>query len=966
MRSRFTVAAVFAVALVFVMWATAAASAASFGLTELKVAFEEEGGTIATQAGGHPGQLQTSFGFNTIDDPQLGVLTVGSAKDLVIHLPPGTVGDPTATPRCTGPEFAKINQERKLPSCPDDSAVGIAMLSLGGGETSTKNNFQGVPLYNLVPGRGEVARLGLIALGVPVTIDLHVSETAPYEVTATLGNISQAVKLYGSEAFVWGNPESPSHDALRGSCVAAAHVTSSPEFFSEGDCPSSAPEVPFLTSPRACSGPLAASFAADSWQDPGAWVSAATPASSGFGDCASLGLSADVSGSPTTTAAESSSGLDFNLNVEDPGLKEVGQNAQSDIEKAVVTLPEGVTTNPAVASGLSACTLAQYEAEKLESSEGCPEASKIGTVEIESPLLEEEVEGVEDALAPAVLRGRIYVGHQHDNVFDNLLTIYMVIEDPKLGIFIKLPGRVEPNSTTGQLTTTFGEPGFELPQLPFSHFRLHFRSGNRAPLITPPTCGTFATEATLYPYATPDAPVGRTATFTIGAAAGSGSCVGSVGQLPNSQSFAAGTLNSKAGSYSPFILKLAREDGTQQLRSVSATLPAGLLGKLAGIPYCSDSQIAQATARSGEGQGAVELGQPSCPQSSEVGSVTVGAGAGSELLYVNGRAYLAGPYRGAPLSLEIVTPAIAGPFDLGVVAVRTALSVNPITAQITAESDPIPTILHGLPLDVRSIAIEMNRPDFTINPTNCEPMAISGSVTSTLGSTASLSQYFQASECRALKFAPKLQLTLKGATKRAGHPALKATLTYPKGAGYSNVARAQVSLPHSEFLDQGNLSRVCTQPQLKAAACPAKSVYGKVKAWTPLLEKPLEGNVYLAVGFGYKLPALVAELNGQIRVLLVGKVDTDKQKGIRNTFEAAPDAPVEKFILELKGGPKYGLLENSENICHKSQKAGVAFKAQNGKTENSAIKIANSCKKPAAKKRKPGNSKPKKGNRRTS
>jgi hypothetical protein len=943
------------------------ASAASFGLKELGIQFEEEGGAEAVEAGGHPFQLTTSFGLNTEVNPEFGEITVGSPKDLKIHMPIGMVGDPTAIPQCTGEQFTKIIQAKKLPSCPDDTAVGVGIIRIGLGAVE----YQGVPVYNLVPLEGEVARLGIIVYGVPVTVDLRVSEAQPYEVVAGLSNISQAVSVYGSTVFIWGNPGSPSHDSLRGSCVRAAQVTPTPEIISEGSCEGGEEQAPFLTSPRACIGPLSALFQTDSWQDPGAIFEESVTASTGFAGCESLPFEPSASAAPSVDTAESASGLNFDLSLEDPGLTEKEGIAGSDVAKAVVALPEGVTTNPAVAVGLQACTLAQYDAMSAESAVGCPEASKIGTVEVESPLLSEP--GPNGQLVPDVLPGRIYVGHQHDNVFDNLLTIYMVIDDPKLGIFIKLPGRVEPNPNTGQLTTTFGEPGFELPQLPFSHFRLHFRPGNRAPLITPPTCGTFTTEATLYPYARPASPVARTATFTIGAGANGSSCAGSQGQLPNSQSFSAGTADSKAGTYSPFILKLSRDDGTQQLRSISATLPPGLLGKLAGIPYCTDAQIAQATGRGGEGQGAAELSQSSCPQASEVGSVTVGAGAGSELLYVSGRAYLAGPYRGAPLSLEIVTPAIAGPFDLGVVAVRTALNVNPMTAQITAESDPIPAILHGLPLDVRSIAIEMNRPNFTLNPTNCEPMSITAAVQSTLGAAASLSQYFQASQCRALKFRPKLQLTLKGATKRAGHPALKATLTYPKGAGYSNIARAQVSLPHSEFLDQGNLSRVCTQPELKAAACPAKSVYGKAKAWTPLLEKPLEGKVFLAVGFGYKLPALVAELNGQIRVLLVGKVDTDKQGGIRNTFEAAPDAPIEKFTLELKGGPKYGLLENSENICRKQQKAGVAFKAHSGKTDNSAIKIANDCKAPGAKKPKhkhdndrPKKARPNKGNRRTS
>jgi hypothetical protein len=336
--------------------------------------------------------------------------------------------------------------------------------------------------------------------------------------------------------------------------------------------------------------------------------------------------------------------------------------------------------------------------------------------------------------------------------------------------------------------------------------------------------------------------------------------------------------------------------------------------------------------------------------------VDVAAGAGSQPFHVQGKAYLAGPYKGAPLSLAIITPAVAGPFDLGTVVVRTALSVDPFTAQINAVSDPLPTILQGIPLDIRSIALTLNKPNFTLNPTSCDPTQVSGAASTILGQSAQLFQRFQVGGCGALKFRPAVKLSLSGATRRAGHPALKAVVTYPKGGAYANIASAQVSLPHSEFLDQGNLNKVCTQAQLRSASCPAKAVYGKVKAWTPLLEKPLVGKVYLGVGFGYKLPALVAELNGQIRVLLVGKVDTDPQKGIRSTFEAVPDAPVERFVLEMKGGGKYGLLENSEDICARPQRAGAVFTAQNGLSLSVNPTIADSC----GKKSKQGAKKPKK------
>jgi hypothetical protein len=894
----------------------AAPAQAEFGLDDVSVTFSDSLGAPVTQAGSHPFAMTTEINLTTRIDPDLGEVIEGNIKDLTVDLPPGFVVDPTAVPRCSNADFLDFGIAGS--ACPDDTAIGFIAVRAPGEIKAT--DFSAV--YNLNPAPGQAAKFGMHALGVTVVLSGGVRADGNRNVFAAVSNASQAEPFAGSAVTLWGNPSDPVHDAKRGNCILNG--------VNGGTCPVSLPERALITLPRSCQGPLQSLFVADSWQEQGSLVEA-TAAGEAMTGCDELEFDPAIAAEPSTHAAGSPTGLDFDLDVEDEGLLEPDGLAKSDIAKAVVTLPRGVTTNPAVASGLSACTLAQYEAETAASAPGtgCPESSKVGSVEVVTPLLEEH------------LGGAIYVAKQSENPFGSLLAIYMVIKSPERGIVVKQAGRVEPDPTTGRLTTTFDD----LPQFPVSHFRLHFHEGPRAPLITPPTCGTFTVEADLYPHANPNVPLHETATFAIDSGANGSPCASSEGDLPHKPGFSAGTQSSTAGAFSPFLFRLNRKDGSQALRSIATTLPTGLIGKLAGIPYCSDAQIAQAESRRGEGQGALELSAPSCPLASEVGTVTVGAGAGDEPYYTRGRAYLAGSYKGAPLSLEIVTPAIAGPFDLGTVAVRTALYVDPETARISAVSDPIPTILHGLPLVVRSIALDMNRPSFTLNPTSCAPKSIEGSATSTLGATAMLSQHFQASDCANLGFAPKLSLRLKGGTKRNDNPALTATLTYPEGS-YANISGAQVTLPHSAFLDQSHIGTICTRVQFAANQCPKRSIYGRARAITPLLDQPLEGPVYLRSSSN-PLPDLVADLNGQIHIALVGRIDS-KNSGIRNTFESVPDAPVSKFTLALAGGKK-GLLVNSRNLCQGTNKATAKFTGQNGKIVVLRPPLESTCKKKHAK-----------------
>jgi hypothetical protein len=475
------------------------------------------------------------------------------------------------------------------------------------------------------------------------------------------------------------------------------------------------------------------------------------------------------------------------------------------------------------------------------------------------------------------------------------------------------------------------------PQLPASHITVNLKTGPRAPLATPVTCGNFTANSDIVPWSTPGTPDATpSAAFNVGSGPNGSACPASAAARPFAPTMSAGTESSAAGASSPFVLHIARNDGEQELSSLQATLPKGLAAKFTGIPYCPDAALAAAATRPGK----AEQSNPSCP-ASRIGSVTVGAGPGTNPFNAQGTAHLAGPYKCAPLSVAVITPAVAGPFDLGTVVVRNALYIDPETAQGKVVSDPFPKMLDGVPLRLRSIDVNLDRPGFTLNPTNCSPLAIEATLTSTDGATAKPTNAFQASGCEKLGFKPDLKLSLKGATKRAGYPALKAVLNYPKG-NYANIAKAVVSLPHSEFLAQNHIKTICTRVQFAADQCPKGSIYGYVTATTPLLEKPLEGPLYLRSS-SHPLPDLVAALHGQIDVDLVGRIDS-KNGGIRTTFDAVPDAPVSKFVLTMQSGKK-GLLENSQNLCNSVNKADVKFTAQNGMTSNSKPVLTNSCKK---------------------
>ena len=618
-----------------------------------------------------------------------------------------------------------------------------------------------------------------------------------------------------------------------------------------------------------------------------------------------------------------------------------------------MVLPKGLVINPSSANGLAACSPAQVG---LTSAVGkapvtftpapaqCPDAARIGSVEVNVPAVDHP------------LPGSVYVASPHDNPFGTLLAIYIAVNDEQSGVVLKLPGKVAADLDNGQLTTTFAET----PQQPFEDFKLTFFGGPLAALRTPAVCGSYRTTSSMTPWSAPASgpPATPFDAYAISRSPNGGPCPTSAGAQPNSPSFRAGTLAPIAGAYSPLLVNLNREDGSQELSSLSLDLPPGLIGKPAGVPYCSDAALATARAKTGR----QEQANPSCPAASELGTVTVGAGAGPSPYYTTGRAYLTGPYRGAPLSMAIITPAAAGPYDLGTVVVRTALRIDPETAKVTAVSDTIPHILEGVPLDVRSIAVKVDRPDFTLNPTNCDPLSFDGTWTSLLGQNAALHNRFQVGECRRLQFKPKLHLRLKGGTKRAKYPRLRAVLTMPRGG--ANIAGTSVALPHSEFLAQEHIRTICTRVQFAAKQCPAGSVYGHVRAISPLVDYPLEGPVYLRSS-SHPLPDMVLALRGPahqpVEIDAVGRVDSVRG-GIRVSFETVPDAPVSKLILNMRGGKK-GLLVNSRNICKHPGRARAKFSAQNGKNAELRPFLRSRCSKKKSLKHRRGQGGKKHGHR---
>lgn len=932
------------------------ATTAGFGFKTGEEGFEAraiaDGGGAATVAGSHPYQLNFDLNFKAGGEfeDQPGVsFPDGDLRDLGVDLPAGLTLNPASLPTCTAADFATprsspFEASASGESCPDQSQAGTVEVESargGGGPRS-------FGLFNLTPTPGVAAQLGFAPYGSPVVLDLVVRNEAgegSYALSLKAKDIPQSLDISGLAIGLWGVPWAASHNGERGNCLKEAEPKFPWAKCSVGP-PATQKPLAYLTMPGRCSGSLGFSAFASSWQQPQAVRAEAlnrTPqgAVAQLGSCPGLEFHPSPEGFLIDDKASSPSGYNFRLRDENQGLSDPTRRASPPVKQVVVGLPKGVTVNPSVGAGLLTCSPAQFAAETAGSAPGagCPNGSKIGEFSVVSQLFKESFEGSIYLATPNEPGGVPGA----ENPFDSVVAVYLVAKIPQRGVQIKLAGRIDPDPGTGDLLASFDN----LPQLPYTDLDLNFRTGQRAFLITPPACGSALSRMELGSWATTLPPSVASTASAIKSGVGAGPC-----PAPGIQPFApeaiAGAINSNTNSYTPYFVHLTRKDTEQEITSYSLVLPKGITGKLAGIPFCPEADIEAARAN----RGVAETASPSCPAASEVGHTLTGYGVGAALTYAPGRIYLAGPYHGAPLSLVTINSATVGPFDLGTIVIRSAFQVNPLTAQLQIDSkasDPIPHIIDGIPLHLRDVRIYVDRPDFTHNPSSCEPSDLVSTLTGSGAtfsnpaddSSASVAKHFQLLNCLTLGFKPKLGMRLRGGSKRGDYPSLRATFA-ARGFGDSNLKRIDVTMPHSEFLAQNHIKTVCTRPQFEAERCPPGSVYGHAIAYTPLFDEPLRGDVYLRSS-SHRLPDLVASLrSGAIRIVLEGKIGPAKQ-GIRALFDNLPDAPVTRFTMTLNGG-KGGLLVNSANICASPPAATVRALGQNNLGSSFTTTLRGQCK----------------------
>jgi hypothetical protein len=900
------------------------------------------------QASGHPNWGFTQF---IVKHTTAGPLKTpaGEVRTIRVDLPVGFSVNPGATERCPRsvyePTPGKPENIDECATTNEHSEVGVSQVevSVAGVPTPPQPGATIVPVFNVEPKDGQSARFGLELGGNPVFLEGDVAWWGDYHegftihVPATLPEaLAEALGLGGGQKGV----------VLRNRLPFEGR---------SGD-------GTFLTTPTTCFGPAYQSswtkgqvptgpsgsiystlLRADSVLQPdpifpdgsSIFESPIPPVTESAGpgtepiECDTIPYNPAIAVNPNTGATNSPSGAAVDITVPhlipDFGAEE-GEQDSSQTRNAKVTLPLRMGLNPSSANGLKVCTDAQF-GKGTKNPIACPAESIVGRAKIVSPPLED----IKKPQPEEDLEGNVYVGQQlsRDPTSGNEYRIFVEAKSDRYGISVRLIGNVSADPITGRLTTTFSET----PQVPFESFTITLNGGPRAVLSSPPTCGPNEAVTMMTPWA-PIPAVTRAGGFTLTSAPGGGGCAKTMAERPFAPTFSAAPKNDKAGAYSPMSIRITRTDGQQELKGTDLLLAPGMSGKLAGLKYCPEAALAAAAANAGE----AEKANSSCPAKSFVGSAVVEAGTGPQPLRIDaGKVFLAGPYNGAPLSLAVVTPATAGPFDLGTAVVRVALFVDPETAQIHAVSDPIPDVFGGTQLSVRSIDINLSRPNFTLNPTSCDPLAVSGALRGggadpanpAAFSSVAVSDPFRATDCGELKFRPKLFTRLFGGrktTKRSQFPKFRSVLVAREGD--ANISRAALTLPHSLILEQGHIGTICTRVQLAAQDCPARSVYGYARAQTPLLDDELSGPVYLTSS-SHELPDLLADLHGQVNVRLRGVISATHAR-IKTVFSQVPDVPVSKFVLTMKGGKK-GLLVNSRDLCVHPNYSLLTFKGQNGK-----------------------------------
>jgi hypothetical protein len=923
-----------------------------FGVSSYELRPEAAGGGMDTQAGSHPFQLTTWLALNE-SVVEKGTLTegegierksVGAAKNLNVKLPPGLVGNPTPIPRCSLANFLHksiVNGIVEGPSCSAQTVVGVATVTIGLYFSGLYKVFPvAQPIFNLEPAVGEPARFGFVADNqTPVLLNASVPTGGDYGITVSAINTTHAIELLSSEVTIWGVPSDARHNSSRGfGCLRNEYRVAFGETpfrkcpaFEGGTNPPG-----LLSMPTGCTGPLQTSVEADSWQEPHNFVSQPSaqplPAMDG---CGRLPFSSSISVTPDGQQASTPTGLTVGVHIPQDSTLDSGGLSESAVRDTTVALPEGMQISSAGAGGLLACSDEQVGFTGVEapggtllytpSPVGCPNGSKVGTAEIKTPLL------------PEPLVGGVYLAAQDANPFGSLIAMYLYVEDPTAGVALKLAGEVKLNEATGQITTTFPNSA----QVPFEEAKLHFFGGDRAPLSTPPLCGSYTTTASVTPWSGNE-PSKSSSTFEITSGPDGSPCSS---PRPFQPGFNAGTTSVQAGGYSPLTMTLTRPDADQALGKLDVVFPPGVSAGLRGVKLCEEPQAA-----SGD-----------CPAESQIGTVTVSAGFGGDPYPVEtGKAYITGPYEGDPFGVDVVVPAIAGPFNLGTEVVRSKVDVDPTDAHLTVVSDAFPTMLDGIPLQLQHINVDVNRPGFVFNPTSCEPMKLTGELESAEGATASVSNPFQVTNCAALSFKPEFKVSTSAKTSRTEGASLHVTLTLPntpRGTA-ANVAKVKVSLPKQLPSPLKTLQKACTEKVFaeNPGNCPKASRVGEATVQTPVLEGPLSGPAYFVSHGGAKYPELIIVLTGEddVTVQVHGETFISKAGITTATFATVPDVPFSNFELNLPER-EYPALTANGNLCQ-AQTAGkllmpTEMVGQNGLVIKQSTKISvTGCPKSAHKK----------------